>query len=228
MPKEVLFNASLPDVVEQGAALVTLLTHPQKMLSDAENGGARNEEFAWRVHETLCVGAYYTKARSDPSWGYTRQLIRPSLIGLGINERLLMSVAERWRRALVAGKMGWIFIDHVLTGELPEALRDVKRLTLDNVSGMLSAETRLQTPHNFENRIFREFRPVIHVLAAVYHLMEKSEPNGRSPVTMGHLVAHPASIEAVIHKAEEFEEILLQSRPARIASESLLRVRLAA
>lgn len=228
MPKELVFDVRPPHVFEQGALLVTLLTHPKEMLSDAEIDGSKNVEIGWRVVQYLCVAAYCVKASIDSAWGHSHQALRPDLLGIELNDRQLKPVLEAWRRGLAAGKMAWIFIDQVLTGRMPEKLQGSRRPTLDSVCDMLAGETGLGDAHNFENRIWRKFMPVVHVLAAVHRLKELVERRGKGPVTMGHLVVDPVFIGAVIRKAEEFETILPQSRYARVTSESLVRVRLVA
>jgi hypothetical protein len=64
MPKTIAFNASIPDVVPQGAAFLTLLTHPEEMLAEA--GNTENEQIGWHVHDSLCVAAYCARATADP------------------------------------------------------------------------------------------------------------------------------------------------------------------
>jgi hypothetical protein len=103
-----------------------------------------------------------------------------------------------------------------------------RRLTLDRVCDVLGEEDGLGDGHNFENRIWRRFRPVVHALAAVHHLKELVEQRGKGPVTMAHLVVDRTFITAVIRKAQEFESILPKSPCARVESDFLVRIRLAA
>ena len=82
--------------------------------------------------------------------------------------------------------------------------------------------------HNFENRVWRIYRPVVHLLAAAQRLIELAKQHGAGPVTMGHLVGDPVFIRAVIRRAEGYEKVLLQNHHVRLPEESLLKVRLAA
>jgi hypothetical protein len=228
MPKEILIDADRPDIVEIGALLLTLLTYPKEMLGAAPESGSKNEQAAWSVYLCVCTAAYCAKAETDPQWGHSCQPLKPYFIGVDINQRFLGSMEKRWHRGLVAGRMALIFIEEALTGQVPEELKGIKRVTVEKVCDLLSAQTRLGDAHNFANRIWRLYRPVVHVLAAALHVKELVEPRMKGPVTMAHLVTDPVFIRAVVRKAEEFEGILVKSRHARITEESLLRVRLAA
>jgi hypothetical protein len=201
-------------VYEAGALLVTLLAYPRE-----------SEDKQSKVHASLCTHALRTKCEIDPDWAMPPQPIKP-IYALRPQQQIkqdLRTLERRVRDRLIAGRMALAFLQEVETGRVPGG---IKRLSINELAGLVLDDARYTEPKNVETRIWRPSLPVIHLASALQLLLHFAEPQ-LGPLGLESLLLCRNVIELVIRTAEYHETVIVQSRHLRLAPNSLIRVRLA-
>lgn len=217
--QQVVLNLNGPDVYEAGAALLTLVAYPSE--TDAVALGS--------LHKSLCAIALNERAKRDPVWANEPQLIKPTYAMRSPDEmkRDLRTIDRRLRDRLVAGKMAIAFIQEAQTGERPSTLsEEVKRLSINEMAKFLYREAGQSYPENFESRIWRPSLPVIHVAAAILAVTRLKYGVSQPPLEFSvALLEDREVIDAVLTKAEEYEDLIAQSKQLKPVPGKLIRFR---
>jgi hypothetical protein len=200
------------EVHEAGAMLVTLLAYPR---DDKEETGRGN------LHASLCASVLRASFGNDPVAEGTPQLMKPihAFRDLQLIWKDLRILRRRLQDRMAAARMAMAYLKEAATGQIPKLPPGIKRLSLNQLSEMVLADTRESMPENVEVRIWRASLPVIHLASATAMLADICERDGIN-FSIADLLVQRDLIEWVVRAAEEYATLLQRSRrkidPARL------------
>jgi hypothetical protein len=189
------------EVHEAAAMLLSLLAYP----SDDEEETARG-----RMHASLC--AYVLRARYGDD-DITPRPMKPvhAFRDLKTIENDLRNLDRRLQDRMAAGRMALAYLKEAAGGSMPKLPRGIKRLSLNQLSEMVLADTRESAPENVEVRVWRASLPVIHLAAAVLVLSYLSVRSGRR-LKLLDLLTDRTLLEWIVRAAQEYEPLPQRSR----------------
>ena len=76
-------------------------------------------------------------------------------------------VSKRIQERLVAGRMSIAFLQRAILGQAEELPETVKRLSVNEMAGLVLEDAGQSEPDNVKKRVWRPSRPVIHFCAAM-------------------------------------------------------------
>jgi hypothetical protein len=209
------------EVYEAGAILATLLAYPGLNDTDATRG---------RLHRTLCGLTLHDRCETDPEWAAAPQRIKPIYTSFSEQaiKRARRTLERRLRDRMAAARMVIPFLKQAQDGQTPDLPPGVKRLSLNQMAGLVGEDVGQSDPQNVKTRIWRPSVPVIHLAAATAVLGQGISRGTAQSLHFSHLVRTQWVIEWIVRQAEEFETLIEKSqRRLHIDRDSLIRVRLA-
>jgi hypothetical protein len=204
------------EVFEAGALLATIMAYPRET----------DEKFRSSFHASMC--ALVLRARFDAAeYSAKPQLMKPcyAFQAIEVVNKDAEILKRRLQDRMAAARMAIAFLQETATGERPRLPKGVKRLSLNQLSEMVLADTRENTPENIEVRVWGASLPVIHLAAATAVC---ADIYGRKGVSfhVGHLLTVRSVIEWIVREAERYEPLLLRSK-RKIDPAKLIKIRLA-
>jgi hypothetical protein len=205
------------EAYECGMMLVTLLAYPE-----TEN----SEEMLANIHASLCNQYLQKKCDIDPEWANTPQLIKPiySLRNEQLIRRDLRQTDRRLRDRMIAARMTIGFLKEVNSGVSPKLPTGFTQLSINAMSVLVADGKSFTDSDNIEKRIWRKSVPVIHLAAAVAILIDLTEKDLMQPADIYDLLADPDKIRWVISSAQEYAELLYQSKRLTITPDRLIQI----
>lgn len=71
------------------------------------------------------------------------------------------------------------FFEEALTGVTPRLPTSIKRLSLNELAEMVAPNCPIKDPEDVEKKIWKPFKPIIHLAAALHVETRRRHPNGR-------------------------------------------------
>ena len=100
----------------------------------------------------------------------------------------------------MAGRIAMAFLKRIEQGDELKLPSDVNRLTIDQMVDYVAKTERCKTSKNFETRVWRPSRPVIHFAAALAAIGQERHKHGRQ-TSLKHLLADSELPNDVIERA---------------------------
>jgi hypothetical protein len=126
---------------------------------------------------------------------------------------------------MVAARMAMGFLQEA-AGHKPKLPKGVTRLSLNQMSALVSDEAGQSDPGNTETRVWRSSIPVIHLAAATTLSINNAERKGEPKTSVGDIHHSRQLIQDIVILAQFFEVLLEKSRLS-IDPAKLVKVRLA-
>jgi hypothetical protein len=202
------------EVYEAGAMVVALLVHPRDNKKEARAG----------LHASLCAGVLRANFGDD----HTSRLMKPvyAFRDLKLIEKDLKILRRRLLDRMAAARMAIAYLKEASSGKPPKLPPGIKRLSLNQLSDMVLADTRESVPENVEVRVWGASLPVIHLASAIAVLADMADRAKDTKFSIAHLLVERSAIEWVVRAAEEYRS-LLQRSSLKISPKKLVKIGLA-
>jgi hypothetical protein len=200
------------EVFEVGAQLMGILAFPEdperaRAAADAWCAEMIQADVAVFSDTAEIVRANYPKYASMPEWEIRRAL-------RGAKTRL------RYRAIAARMSRGFFFENIFRTpADLPEGM---SQHSLNQLSLLVSRESRQSDPENTEKRMWRSSRRIIHLATAFDQIANAQAANDND-----FHIADFKLMKRVLELAELHEQIVLKDRRFGVSSDELIRVRVA-
>lgn len=125
---------------------------------------------------------------------------------------------------MLAAKMAIAFLQEVELGPAFQLPKNVKRMSINQLSEMLYEETGHMEIENIANRIWRASIPVIHLAAATAVVMDQLEKSGLAQPNIGHFLTNPALARHVVETSNLYADMLAKSTKLSMKPETLIRL----
>jgi hypothetical protein len=195
---------------ECGAALLALLAFPSS--TDAERA---------EIATSLCSAHLRAKFKEA---GNPEELVKAKYAfrDEGTIRKDLKKLPRLVRDRMVAAHVAIAFLQNAI-GHRPNLPRDVKRLSLNQLSEFAMRQAKQSIPENFETRIWRPSRPVIHLATAVAVAINDRERTGEKKTGYGNLIADDDFVAKVLMYTKE-HEIIIKNNKLPIRAEKLVSI----
>lgn len=202
---------------ESCAILFAILAYPE----DDELETSR-----MNLHASLCYLYYRSRAETDETWAITPQLIKPIYAFRDPKQidRDLKQLKRRLRDRMQAAKIAIAFLQEVKLGVAFKLPKNVKRMSIKQLSEMLLEETGYMEIENIENRIWRASLPVIHLAAATSVVMDQLKKSGLENPSIAHFLTNPDLAKLVVEKSNFYADMLTKSTKLSINPAALIRL----
>jgi len=127
---------------------------------------------------------------------------------------------------MAAARMAIACLQEASGGKAPKLPPGIKRLSINQLSQMVLADTRESMPENVEVRVWGASLPVIHLASAIAVLADMADRAKGTKFSIAHLLVERRAIEWVVRTAEEYRALLERSR-LKINPKRLIEIRLA-
>jgi hypothetical protein len=210
-----LLNSTILEPFEIGAKLLAIACYPATDENDALQKAA----------EALCADTIRIKCTEYPESAQQWRDAYPAYSAIDEREsrRRLRTFSNRLQRRMLAARMSLGFFERAITGKEPRLPNGMKRHSLNELSKLVMEQTHQSVPENFEHRIWRPSRPVIHIAAAMQVIARASEPNS---VAVGYPLDDLPLHRLVIEWAAFHEKMVLADPRFGVDTDQLVRVRL--
>ena len=193
---------------EAGAALLTALAWPE-MIDDADAMGKRHAALC-QMYVTAQIECQAARAETDPSAAVDLAAIKP--LYLTQPHKWVSTFDDELHRQLddrmMAARVAIPFLRQAagLPVQLPPG---VKRLSLDQITNMVLDDklTREKDVKNFQARVWRPSRPVIHIASAIAVTLDHAERQGVG-FTVGDLFLRSNLIADVVRLSGQYAELI--------------------
>ena len=182
----VLFDFAVMEDFEVGAGLLALLAFP----------GVADFEKRWKAAEALCAWQIRETIAGSPMTADVWRQTFPNYAHLskGEERRRLRTLRRRLKDRMWAARMSLGFFQEALTNEPVSLPAELRNLSLDALSAYVKKSERAPTDstENFEHRVWRASRPVIHLAAALQVVLRRhaeipDDIGGNYPLDRGDL-----------------------------------------
>jgi hypothetical protein len=211
-PRKLVLDSKNQSLFECGAALLALLAFPSS--TDAE----------WaEIAASLCsahLRAKFNEAGNPEELVKAKYAFRDEQTIRKDLKKLDRLVRDR----MVAAHVAIALLQNAI-GHRPNLPRDMKRLSLNQLSEFAMRQAKQSIPENFETRIWRASLPVIHLAAAVAVAVNDRESLGAKRTSYGNLIADVEFVAKVLKYTKE-NEIIIKTNKLPIKSEKLVSIRL--
>jgi hypothetical protein len=211
-PRKLVLDAKKQNLFESGAALLALLAFPS--FTDAER-----EEFA----TSLCSAHLRAKFKEGSNPG---ELVKAKYAfrDEGTIRRDLKKLDRLVRDRMVAAHVAIAFLQKAI-GHRPNLPRDVERLSLNQLSVFAMGLANQSIPENFETRVWRPSRPVIHLASAIAVAINDRERMGEERTSYGNVITDAEFLFDVLRHTKE-HEIIIKNSKLPINSDQLVSIQL--
>lgn len=204
---------------EAGATLLTVLAWPE-MIDDAHAMSQR--------HAALCQIFLTARIDVDPASANLAQSVKPLYFRQPEKNvsRFDHQLHERLDDRMVAARVAIPFL-RVAAGQEVNLPKGVKRLSLDQITDMVLSDplTRERDPKNFQTRVWRPSRPVIHIASAVAVIMDDAQRQGIE-FTVADFFFRSNLIAGVVNLSEQYAELIPAITAIDMQSDRLIRLTL--
>jgi hypothetical protein len=212
-PRKLVLDSKNQSLFECGAALLALLAFPSA--TDAERA-----EIA-ASHCAAHLRAAFRKAGNPDDLVKAKYAFRDEQTIRKDLKKLDRLVRDR----MVAAHVAIAFLQNTI-GHRPKLPRDVKRLSLNQLSEFAMREARQSNPENFETRVWRPSLPVNHLAAAVAVTISDRERMGEKRTSYGNIISDVEFLFTVLRYTKEYETIIKNNK-LPIKTEKLVSIQLA-
>ena len=220
---EIVFDLERTEPFECGAVLLAVLAFPEEQ----QPTGLMES-----CQRTLCALAIRARVAANPEMVNQTLPMRPAYAFQDpeLIDRDSRYLAKRLRHRMLAAKMCIPLLIEAQTGVKPELPLGITRLSINQMTELVLAESGNSEPKNIVARIWRPSLPVIHLAVSITIINQECLRRGlrRQPISFADLMISPALLRHVVEQAEQVEALLAKSRRAHIDANSLIRFRLAA
>lgn len=202
---------------ESCASLFAILAFPV----DDENDTNR-----MNLHASLCHLIYQSRYESDETWAIKPQLLKPIYAFRDKKQvsRDLKPIKRRLRDRMQAAKIAIAFLQEIELGQAFQLPKNVKRMSIKQLSELLIEETGYMEIENIETRIWRASLPVIHLAAATAVIFDQLEKSGLAQPSIGHFLTNPLLAQHVVETSNLYADMLVRSTKLSIKPEKLIRL----
>lgn len=202
---------------EAGAVLLSVLAWPE-MIGDDRAMGQR--------HAALCQMYLAARSDADPGWANRPQLIKPLYFTQPERRvrRFDRELHGRLDDRMVAARVAIPFL-RVAAGQEANLPGHVKRLSLEQVTELVLPDrlTRERDPKNFQTRVWRPSRPVIHIASAIAVILNEAERQAVQ-VTVGDFLLRSDLIADVVGLSERYAVLIPDVPGLDMQPEKLIRL----
>jgi hypothetical protein len=198
-PRKLVLDSKNHSLFECGAALLALLAFPSS--TDAE-----------RVEIAASLCSAHLRAKFKEA-GNPEELVKAKYAFRddATIRKDLKKLDRLVRDRMVAAHVAIAFLQNAI-GHRPNLPRDVKRLSLNQLSEFAMRQAKQSIPENFETRIWRATLPVIHLAAAVAVTISDRERMGEERTSYGNMIADVEFLFDVLKYSKEHEIIIKNSK----------------
>jgi hypothetical protein len=198
-PPPLVLDGRKQTLFECGAALLALLAFPSA--TDTER-----EEIA----TSLCAShlrAMFEESGNPNESVKAKYAFRDEKTVREDLKKLDRSVRDRMVSAYVA-----IAFLQKAVGHPPKLPRDVKRLSLNQLSEFAMKQANQSVPQNFRTRVWRPSVPVIHLAAGVAVAVSNRERTGNEKISYGSLMVDKKFLGEVLTNTKQYRSIIENNR----------------
>jgi hypothetical protein len=194
-PRKLVLDSKNQSLFECGAAVLALLAFPSS--TDAERA---------EIAASLCSAHLRAKFKEA---GNPEELVKAKYAfrDEATIRKDLKKLDRLVRDRMAAAHVAIAFLQNAI-GHRPNLPGDVKRLSINQLSEFAMRHANQSIPENFETRIWRPSRPVIHLAAAVAVAINDRESMGEKRTGYGDLIANDDFVAKVLIYTKEFELII--------------------
>src|ERR1700733_11118244 len=198
-PRTLVLDAKKQSLFECGAALLALLAFPSS--ADAEHA---------EIVTSLCSDHLRAKFKEA---GNPEELVKAKYAfrDEGTIKKDLKKLDRLVRDRMAAAHVAIAFLQNAI-GQRPNLPRDVKRLSLNQLSEFAMRQAKQSIPENFETRVWRASLPVIHLAAAVAVAISDRERMGEERTSYGNIITDVEFLFDVLRFTIEYEIIIKNSQ----------------
>ena len=219
MPHYTSLNFSRYETYECGALLVSLLAYPQREADMTQRENLRRSlcALALRAQFDEETNAWTKPRPMKPIYAFrdSQQI-----------DRDLKPLKRLLHHRMIAARMAIGFLQEVELKRTPKLPKGIKRLSVNQMAGLVLEDGRESDAANVKKRIWRPSLPVIHLAAATAAIKDMADKAGFGPLGVGDLLTNRIVIERIVQEAQRYEPMLFESK-LKIRPETLERVRLA-
>ena len=135
-------------------------------------------------------------------------------------------MAIRLSERLIAGQMAAAYLKCFEEGKIPEALGNIKRMSVNQVSAFVTQVEGYSEPGNVRRLFWRPSKPVIHIAAALAVVGQEWTRRGE-PFGFFHLLLHSDLVADVVERAIIFSEIIRKDTRFPVPFNELVPIHLA-
>lgn len=217
--RQVTFDFTSNKPYECGAAFLTLLAYPEPKAA---------EETLGRVHQSLCHLHLREKSKTDEKWSNAPQLLKPcyAFVEAGQIQKDLRQFDRRLRDRMIAAKMANLFLREAVNDKVPALPRGIERLSLNEVSKVVSSDVPGFDQPNIESRIWRPSLPVIHMAVALDLTLrgrDGEDPNLLHPY---HLIGQGEVVQQILRDAQFCATLFYKSSRLKIPANTLIELQM--
>ena len=211
-PRKLVLDAKNQSFFECGASLLALLAFPSS--NDADRA---------EIAASLCSTHLRAKFKEA---GNSEELVKAKYAfrDEGTVRKHLKNLDRLVRDRMVAAHVAIAFLQKAV-GHSPNLPSDVKRISLNQLSGFAMGLANQSNPENFKTRMWRPSRPVLHLAAAVAVAINDRERMGAMETRYGNLLADPDFVGEVLTNTKEFE-LLIKNNKLPIDGDKLVSIQL--
>jgi hypothetical protein len=211
-PRKLVLDAKNQSLFECGAALLALLAFPSSNDADRAEIGA-----------SLCSDHLRAKFKEA---GNPEELVKAKYAfrDEGTIKKDLKKLDRLVRDRMAAAHVAIAFLQNAI-GQRPNLPRDVKRLSLNQLSEFAMRQAKQSIPENFETRVWRASLPVIHLAAAVAVAISDRERMGEERTSYGNIITDVEFLFDVLRFTIEYE-IIIKNSQLPIKPEKLVSIQL--
>jgi hypothetical protein len=209
-PRKLVLDSKNQSLFECGAALLALLAFP------SSTDGERAE-----IAVSLCSAHLRAKFKEA---GNPEELVKAKYAfrDEGTIRKDLKKLDRLVRDRMVAAHVAIAFLQNAI-GHRPNLPRDVKRLSLNQLSEFAMGLANQSIPENFKTRIWRPSRPVLHLAAAVAVAINDRERMGEERTFYGNVITDVEFLFDVLRYTKE-HEIIIKTSKLPIRAEKLVSI----
>jgi hypothetical protein len=211
-PRKLVLDSKSQNLFECGAALLALLAFPSS--TDAERA---------EIAASLCSAHLRAKFKEA---GNPEELVKAKYAfrDEATIRKDLKKLDRLVRDRMVAAHVAIAFLQNAI-GHRPNLPREVKRLSLNQLSEFAMRQAKQSIPENFETRIWRATLPVIHLAAAVAVTISDRERMGEERTSYGDMITNVEFLFDVLKYTKE-HEIIIKTNKLPIRTEKLVSIQL--
>jgi hypothetical protein len=211
-PRKLVLDSKSQNLFECGAALLALLAFPSS--TDAERA---------EIAASLCSAHLRAKFKEA---GNPEELVKAKYAfrDEATIRKDLKKLDRLVRDRMVAAHVAIAFLQNAI-GHRPNLPREVKRLSLNQLSEFAMRQAKQSIPENFETRIWRATLPVIHLAAAVAVTISDRERMGGERTSYGDMITNVEFLFDVLKYTKE-HEIIIKTNKLPIRTEKLVSIQL--
>jgi hypothetical protein len=176
------------------------------------------------MHAALCGHILRWTAELSEEWRWTPQYVKPGYLLVPADEvdRAIRFVAKRINQRLMAAHTAIPFLQQLVAPSKPLPA-GLEPLSLNRATEHTLLGSDRYDGHNFEARVFRPSKPVLHIACAMALAVDEAERRG-SKLAIEHFLAFPELLRWTAEMSNQIADLLVQQAQFKIEAGSLVRV----